>query len=138
MTESESQPAARFRRAPRAEQPPAPHAQANFLESVDAIESFLGHAISGGRSAFRRTSPSYASGLMAIIRAAALFETDEFAPFVADTPAEVVTALRTMRNIASHAGYRAMNDDLFWVTLTVELPPHIASWRRAAEDSPSH
>lgn len=138
MTESEAHPAARFRRAPRAEQPPVPHAQANFLESVDAIESFLGHATSGGRSAFRRTSPSYASGSMAIIRAAALFETDEFVPFVTDTPAEVATALRTMRNIASHAGYRAMNDDLFWVTLTVELPPHIASWRRAAEDSPSH
>lgn len=138
MTESESQPAARFRRAPRAEQRPAPHAQANFLESVDAIEAFLGHATSEGRSAFRRTSPSYASGSMAIIRAAALFETAEFAPFITDTPAEVVTALRTMRNIASHAGYRAMNDDLFWVTLTVELPPHIASWRRAAEDSPSH
>ncbi|WP_150952767.1 antitoxin [Microbacterium testaceum] len=137
MTDSEAQPAARFRRAPRAQQSPAPHSRANFLESVDAIEAFLGHATRGGRSAFQRTSPPYASGSMAIIRAAALFETDEFAPFVRDTPAEVVAALRTMRSIASHAGSRAMNDDLFWVTLTSELPPHITEWRRAGEESES-
>ena len=133
MTGSEPPKAARFTRAPRAERSATTNARANFLESVDAIEAFLGHAVSGGREAFRRTSASYASGSMAIIRAAALFENDEFAPFIVDTPAEVVAALRTMRNIASHAGYRAMNDDLFWVTLTSELPPHVANWRRAGE-----
>ncbi|BFM24406.1 antitoxin [Microbacterium sp. che218] len=131
MTGSEPPEAARFTRAPRAEHSATTNARANFLESVDAIEAFLGHAVSGGREAFRRTSASYASGSMAIIRAAALFETDEFAPFVSDTPIEVVTALRTMRDIASRTGSRAMNDDLFWVTLTAELPPHIADWRRA-------
>jgi len=133
VTGSEPQRAGGFTRAPRADRSPTTHARTNFLESVDAIDAFLGHAVSGGRGAFRRTSASYAAGSMAIIRAAALFETDEFAPFVSDTPIEVVTALRTMRDIASRTGSRAMNDDLFWVTLTAELPPHIADWRRAGE-----
>jgi hypothetical protein len=69
---------------------------------------------------------------MAVIRAAALFEVDEFADFLTGTPDEVVKALRTMRNIASHSGYRAMNDEFLWVSLTVELPPYITQWRNAA------
>jgi len=137
VTASDPQPAKRFTRAPRTERPLTDHARANFLESVDAIAAFLSHAVGSGRGAFLRTSPSYASGSMAIIRTAALFETDDFAPFVTDTPAEVVAALRTMRNIASHAGYRAMNDERLWVTLTTELPPYIADWRRAGEKPPS-
>ncbi len=74
---------------------------------------------------------------MAIIRAAALFETDEFEAHLGDVPEEVKRGLITMRNIASHSGYRSMNDDIFWHTLVSELPPHLVSWRTAAR-SPLH
>ncbi|PTT20572.1 toxin-antitoxin system, antitoxin component domain protein [Microbacterium sp. HMWF026] len=71
---------------------------------------------------------------MAVIRAAALFETGEFDDLLTETPADVRRALRTLRNTASHSGYRSMDDDLLWLTLTRDLPPHVASWRRAAFD----
>lgn len=134
MTDREP-PAPRFTRAPRAENPAKDVARENFLDSLDAIDAFVLHATSGGREELQRNSPSYASGSMAVIRAAALFEVEDFANFLAGTPNEVVRALRTMRNIASHSGYRAMNDEFLWVSLTVELPPYIARWRNAAQNA---
>lgn len=125
-------PTRRFVRAPRAASAARDVAQENFLDSLDAIDMFILHATSGGRGDLTRNSPAYASGSMAVIRAAALFEVDGFADFLAGTPDEVVRALRTMRNIASHSGYRAMDDEFLWVSLTVELPPHVARWRHAA------
>lgn len=125
-------PAPRFTRAPRAESSAKDVAQENFLDSLDAIDAFTRHATSGGRGDLRHNSPAYASGSMAVIRAAALFEVDGFADFLAGTPDDVVRALRTMRNLASHSGYRSMNDEFLWVTLTSELPPYVAQWRRAA------
>jgi hypothetical protein len=106
--------------------------QENFLGSLDAIDAFILHATNGGRGDLTRNSPAYASGSMAVIRAAGLFEVDGFADFLTDTPDEVVRALRTMRNIASRSGYRAMDDEFLWVSLTVELPPYVARWRHAA------
>lgn len=125
-------PVSRFTRAPRAGNPATEVARENFLESLDAIDAFLLHATSSGRGKLQRNSPAYASGSMAVIRAAALFEVADFAQFLTGTPDEVVRALRTMRSIASHSGYRAMNDEFLWVSLTVELPPYIARWRNAA------
>lgn len=120
-----------FSRAPRTDASPSDTARANFAESLDAIETFLEHATTGGREAFTRNSPAYASGSMVIIRSAALFEVEEFAPFLSGVPSDVANAIRTMRNIASHGGYRAMDDTLFWATLTIDLPPHLARWRSA-------
>lgn len=125
----------RFVRAPRRDVDPSAgeKTRANFRDSLDAIDIFLAHASGGGRSAFVRNSPAYATGSMAIIRAAALFESEEFAPFLVETSEDVARAIRTTRHIASHAGYRAMNDEVFWTTLTVHLPPLVAQWRRAAD-----
>ncbi|GLI26223.1 hypothetical protein ARHIZOSPH14_04650 [Agromyces rhizosphaerae] len=111
--------------------------RARFSESLDAIETFLGHAVAGGRAAFERNSPAYASGSMAIIRTAALFEEDEFRQFLGNVPMEVERGIATTRNIVSHSGYRAMNDDVFWATLTVHLPPYLATWRAAARVPPT-
>ncbi len=121
----------RFTRAPRAAAggAPADVTRAKLRDSLDAIASFLDHAVAGGRTGFARNSPAYASGSMAIIRAAALFESCEVHVFLGDTPDDVVAALRTIRNIASHGGYRAMNDDVFWATLTDHLPPYLERWR---------
>lgn len=131
MTDPE-RPTTRFTRAPRAQNSARDVTHENFLDSLDAIDAFIRHATSGGRGDLRRNSPAYASGSMAVIRAAALFEVDAFADFLTGTPDEVVRALLTMRNFASHSGYRAMDDEFLWMSLTVELPPHVARWRRAA------
>ncbi|BDZ65648.1 ribonuclease HepT family protein [Agromyces mangrovi Wang et al. 2018] len=112
-------------------------ARARFSESLDAIETFLRHATAGGRAAFEHNSPAYASGSMAIIRTAALFEEDEFRPFLSEVPTEVERGIATTRNIVSHSGYRAMNDDVFWATLTMHLPPFIAAWRAASRTPPT-
>lgn len=124
----------KFTRIPRTSGSPGVDVRAKLRDSVEAIEAFLHHAVASGRDAFRRNSPAYASGSMAVIRAAALFETGEFDDLLTETPADVRRALRTLRNIASHSGYRSMDDDILWLTLTRDLPPHVASWRRAAFD----
>lgn len=126
----------RFTRVPRSATDPsnAEIARANFNDSLEAIQSFLDHAVKGGRGAFARNSAAYASGSMAIIRTAALFEADEFKEYLGDVPEVVVRGITTTRNIASHSGYRSMNDDVFWDTLTIHLPPYLAAWRAAAID----
>lgn len=134
VTGPESRPA-RFTRVPRSSKSGADVARDNLLQSLDAIDAFVVHATSGGRNELVRDSSAYASGCMAVIRAAALFEVDDFAEFLRATPDEVVNALRAMRNMASHSGYRAMNDEFLWVSLTVELPPYLALWRRAAQEA---
>lgn len=126
----------RFVRVPRASEG-ASAAEISLVklnDSLDSIANLLDHATAGGRDAFVRDSPAYASGSMAIIRAAALFETDEFETHLRDVPDEVKRGIITMRNIASHSGYRSMNDNLFWDTLTVHLPPHLSTWRAAARN----
>ncbi len=127
----------RFSRLPRTDAPSVDSARAKFAESLDAIEAFLEYATTGGREAFVRNSPAYASGSMVIIRCAALFEVEEFAPFLIDVPDDVSNAIRTMRSIASHGGYRAMNDALFWATLTTDLPPYLNAWRSTLASKPS-
>ena len=127
--------AGRFTRGHAALGSPAPDpeiVQERFLDSLEAIDGFLKHAIDGGRERFSRTSPAYAAGCMVLIRTAALFETEEFAAYLSEVPPQVVAGIKVTRNIASHSGYRSMNDDVFWTTLTVHLPPYLAAWRRVA------
>lgn len=136
MSDEDRDAPRRFTRIPRAAEHPsaAKISRDKFADSLDAIEAFLHHATIGGRDAFASNSPAYASGSMAIIRTAALFEIDEFEPFLRDVPDEVARGIVATRNIASHSGYRSMNDDLFWETLTTHLPPYVASWRAATGD----
>jgi len=124
----------RFARvARRVDESDGENARENFLDSLDAITVFLGHAAAGGREAFVRNSPAYASGSMAIIRTAALFETDDFADFLRNVPDAVAQGIITTRNIAAHSGYRSMDDDIFWNTLTIHLPPYLDAWRTSAQ-----
>lgn len=71
---------------------------------------------------------------MAVIRTGALFDTDEFRDYLIDVPDDVVRGIKTTRNIASHAGYRSMDDDVFWETITTHLPPRLKTWRDAARN----
>lgn len=129
----------RFERVPRTERDDSSTmiARAKLADSLEGIEAFLGHAVEGGRAAFTRNSPAYASGSMVVIRAAALFELREFDALLGDVPTDVVDAIRTIRNIAAHGGYRAMNDNVFWTTLTVHLPPYLEQWRAAVGQAPA-
>lgn len=132
MAEHEEK-APRFTRIPRAplDATPEEHSRVKLTDSLDAITKLLGHAVEGGRDAFQRDSPAYACGSLVVIRIAALFETDEFDEFLGETPAPVRRAIVTIRNIASHSGYRSMNDDAFWSTLTDDLPAYLTAWRAA-------
>ena len=59
---------------------------------------------------------------MVIIRLAALLERPEFMPYLVTISEDERRAIRTTRNIAAHAGYRSMDDSLFWVAITRRVP----------------
>ncbi|NHN44929.1 toxin-antitoxin system, antitoxin component domain protein [Chryseoglobus frigidaquae] len=59
---------------------------------------------------------------MVVIRLAALLERSEFAPFAQSLTEDEITAIKATRNIAAHAGYVGINDDLFWVAVTARIP----------------
>lgn len=108
-------------------------AERNFADSLADIRTYLVLATEGGRDAFFEGSSAYASGCVAIIRAAALFEQDEFEMFLTAVPETVARGVRTTRNIVAHSGYRSMDDDVFWTTLDVHLRRHLDDWALPAE-----
>ena len=59
---------------------------------------------------------------MVIIRLAALLERPEFLPYLVAISEDERRAIRTTRNIAAHAGYRSMDDSLFWMAITRRVP----------------
>ncbi|MGV2820971.1 hypothetical protein ABZX73_08835 [Brevibacterium casei] len=74
------------------------------------------------RAEFADGSTSYDVASMVIIRLASLTERAEFGPWLdVLTPAEIAS-IRATRNIAAHAGYAAMNDELFWNAVTLRVP----------------
>jgi len=107
------------------------HQLENFRDSLEDIESHLLLAVSGGREAFVRRSGAYAAGSVAITRAAALFEVPGFTRFVSGVDRSTALAIATTRNIADHSGYRAMDDDRFWLTLTAHLPRFLTELKSA-------
>ncbi len=86
-----------------------------------------------GRESFSEGAPHYDVASMVVIRLAALLERSEFADLAERLTADEVTAIKATRNIAAHAGYVGMNDDLFWAAVTVRIPKIVA--RLLAEDS---
>lgn len=85
------------------------------------------------REDFTEGSPVYDVASMVIIRLAALLERPEFAASARLLTAEEATAIRTTRNIAAHAGYGGMNDDLFWIAVTTRVPTIV---HRLLDDEP--
>lgn len=76
----------------------------------------------GGRETFSEGSAHYDVASMVVIRLAALLERPEFAPFARSLTEEEITAIKATRNIAAHAGYVGMNDDLFFAAVTTRVP----------------
>lgn len=59
---------------------------------------------------------------MILIRLASLFEEEGFHTFVSPVTPTERCAIATMGTIASHAGYREMDDVTLWRTLTTDIP----------------
>ena len=94
----------------------------NIRDELQRILQRCESVVAGGREAFADGTVHYDVASMVVIRLAALLERPEFAPFSSSLTAEEITAIKATRNIAAHAGYVGMNDDLFWSAVTVRIP----------------
>ncbi len=78
--------------------------------------------IATGRESFMEGAPHYDVASMVVIRLASLLERPEFTAQAVQLTSDEITAIKATRNIAAHAGYVGMNDDLFWAAVTVRIP----------------
>lgn len=123
----------RFPRSPRegSEIDRRESAWARFLESLEDIDSYLSVARLGGPDEFEPRTARYAAASLAIVRVASLFENGDFADYLGSVPDGARRGVIATRNIVAHAGYVAMDDELFWRTIDVDLPPLLARLRDA-------
>lgn len=97
------------------------HAQ-NLRDELLRILGRTEFVIETGHVGFTDGAAHYDVANMVIIRLAALLERPDSAVAVQQLTPEEVTAIRATRNIAAHAGYVGMNDELFWTAVTVRVP----------------
>lgn len=107
------------------------NARARFLDSLEDIDSYLAVARRGGPDEFEPRTARYAAASLAIVRVASLFENDDFAVYLDSVPDGARRGVIATRNIVAHAGYVAMDDQLFWRTIDVDLPPLLERLRDA-------
>lgn len=89
------------------------------------LERILGRTeivAASDRHAFTEGSVAHDVASIAFIRLSALLERPEFEASAMSLTGDEIAAIRTTRNIAVHAGYGGMNDDLFWVAVTTRVP----------------
>lgn len=115
----------RFPRSPRggSEADRRESAWTRFLESLEDIDSYLAVARHGGPDEFEPRTARYAAASLAIVRVASLFENGDFAVYLGSVPDGARRGVIATRNIVARAGYMAMDDELFWRTIDVDLPP---------------
>ncbi len=94
----------------------------NIRDELERILHRCDSVSEEGRESFGEGAPHYDVASMVVIRLAALLERPEFAPLAERLTAEEITAIKATRNIAAHAGYVGMNDDLFWAAVTARIP----------------
>ncbi|GAA1819313.1 antitoxin [Brevibacterium celere] len=94
----------------------------NIREELTRILQRAQAVASTPRDDFVDGAPSYDVASMVIIRLASLTERAEFGPWLDELTPMEVTAIRATRNIAAHAGYTAMNNEVFWNAVTVRVP----------------
>ena len=95
----------------------------NLLDELHRIDERLRRRVIGtDRVAFHDGSDAYDAASMAIVRLHGVLERREHA-FLLEAVREVeLRAIGTIRNIVSHGGYRSMDDESFWETVTGQLP----------------
>lgn len=125
-------PEGKFARKPRgprtADDLDVPPRQA-FDAELDAITQRAGRVLAAGRAAFIDGSVSYDIASMAIIRLAGLFEARRFGPFLVNITPTEQRSIKATRQYAAHGGYREMDDDEFWHTVTVDVPDLVGRLR---------
>ncbi|MBX3193932.1 MAG: antitoxin [Microbacteriaceae bacterium] len=105
-----------------------------FLDELDSIEGRIERVVARGQDAFSDGSDSYDHASMAIIRLAAIFEDDRFEAFLTPVPESARRGIATTRNLVAHHGYRAMDDERFWLTITVHVPDLLDRIRPSATE----
>jgi hypothetical protein len=94
-----------------------------FDAELEKIRDRLRSVEAAGRGHFRDGSDSYDHASIAVVRLAALLEGGgPFASHFASLDDEARRGIVTTRNIISHSGYARMDDDVFWRTVTVDIP----------------
>lgn len=112
----------RFKPRPRQRsEQPSPTDTQNLRDELLRIQERTIALKASDRATFTEGSATYDIASMAIIRLASLVERPEFAQVSELLTSDEVAAIRTTRNIAAHAGYVGMNDDLFWAAVTLSL-----------------
>ena len=113
----------RFEPRPRSDTARRSHTDAqNIRNELQRILHRCESVIEAGRESFAEGAAHYDVASMVVIRLAALLERPEFAARAEELSTDEITAIKATRNIAAHAGYVGMNDDLFWAGVTVRIP----------------
>lgn len=110
------------RAAERPDLPPGVDDLGAFVTELAAIERRIERVLASGRAAFSDGSDSYDHASMAIIRLAALFEDERFHRSLSSVSETERRGIATTRNVVAHHGYRAMDDERFWRTITIDVP----------------
>ena len=101
-----------------------------FEVELMRIEQRIAKVVAAGRDAVADGTDSYDNATVAVIRLAALFENDKrFEPFLEDVTDLERRGVAGTRNMAAHRGYASMDDEVFWDTITVQVPALIAKLR---------
>ncbi|WP_417562850.1 antitoxin [Microbacterium sp.] len=113
--------------APRTDEPLPPDAglptdRALFADEVERIRARVEKVVREGRELFFDGSGSYDHATVAVLRLAALFNDGRFGPFLTAATDTERRGIPATRNIAAHRGCASMNDDVFWETVTVQVP----------------
>lgn len=94
-----------------------------FDEEIAKVSARLETVASSERAGFVDGSIGYDHACLAVLRLAAMLEdASPFADRFDSLDEETRLGIITTRNIISHIGYGAMDDEVFWHTVTVDIP----------------
>ena len=105
----------------------------NIHDELQRILNRCDAVIATGRESFSEGAPHYDVASMVVIRLASLLERPEFAANAERLTGDEIVAIKATRNIAAHAGYVGMNDNLFWAAVTIRIPEIVRRLLRSIE-----
>lgn len=109
------------------------HDLQNLVADLDRIaERLRTHVAPSSLDRFFDGQPAYDAATVAVVRLHGVLERPEYRRFRDVLSHLEWASIRTIRNIAAHGGYRHMDDELFWVTVTTEVPDVVARLLAAA------
>ncbi|WP_022890616.1 hypothetical protein [Agromyces italicus] len=104
----------------------------NLADELARVERRLAERVIGTpRTEFSDGAASYDAASMVVVRLFGLLERPDASGLRERLTPDEFAALRTIRNIVAHGGYATMNDEVFWLTATRDLPDIVARLRTA-------